>query len=108
MHRDFVSNRGLMLPRRMALQAIASLLGCAAVPNAVAAAAKSCKLTEGDIIGPYYRFGAPFQTKLAGPDEPGERLAISGKVYTSDCRGRLPNALVEVWQANQSGQYDTS
>lgn len=108
MHRDFISDRGLTLPRRMVLQGIASLLGCAAVPSAVAAAAKSCRLTERDIIGPYYRFGAPFQTKLAGPEEPGERLVISGKVYTSDCRGRLPNALVEVWQANQAGEYDTN
>jgi catechol 1,2-dioxygenase len=102
------ANQGLTLPRRMILQGVASLLGCAAVPSAVAAAAKSCRLTERDIIGPFYRFGAPFQTKLAGPNEPGERLVVSGKVYTADCRGRLPNALVEVWQANQSGQYDTN
>jgi hypothetical protein len=52
-------------------------------------------------------FGAPFETKLAGQNEPGERLIISGKVYGSDCRSYLPNTLIEVWQANNAGQYDT-
>jgi catechol 1,2-dioxygenase len=106
MNRDFVSIRALSLPRRMVLQGMASLIGCATTSSAFAAA-KSCKLTERDIIGPYYRFGAPFQTKLAGPNEPGERLIISGKVLSSDCRTRLPNTLIEIWQANKAGQYDT-
>ena len=107
MNGDFVSIRGLSLSRRMVLQGMASLLSCAVTPNAFAATAKSCKPTERDIIGPFYRFGAPFQTKLAGPNEPGERLIISGKVLSSDCRTRLPNTLIEIWQANKAGQYDT-
>jgi len=107
MNTDFILIHGMSLPRRMVLQGIASLFGCAATSNAIAAAARSCKLTERDIIGPYYRFGAPFQTKLAGPNEPGERLIISGKVLSSDCRTRLPNTLIEIWQANNAGQYDT-
>ena len=107
MNNDFVSVRGLSVPRRVVLQGLASVLGCAVTPSAFAAAAKSCRLTEPDIIGPFYRFGAPFQTQLAGPNEPGERLIISGKVYSSDCRSRLPNTLVEIWQANKAGAYDT-
>ena len=107
MNGDFVSIGGLSLPRRMVLQSIASLFSYAVTPSAFAATAKSCKLTERDIIGPFYRFGAPFQTKLAGPNEPGERLIISGKVYSSDCRSRLPNTLIEIWQANKAGLYDT-
>ena len=107
MNNDFVSVRGLPVPRRVVLQGLASVLGCAVTPSAFAAAAKSCRLTEPDIIGPFYRFGAPFQTQLAGPNEPGERLIISGKVYSSDCRSRLPNTLIEIWQANKAGAYDT-
>ena len=107
MNNDFVSVRGLSVPRRVVLQGLASVLGCAVTPSAFAAAAKSCRLTEPDIIGPFYRFGAPFQTQLAGPNEPGERLIISGKVYSSDCRSRLPNTLIEIWQANKAGAYDT-
>jgi catechol 1,2-dioxygenase len=102
MSNDFGSIRNLSLPRRLVLQGIASLLG-----GATSVAAESCRLTESDIIGPFYRFGAPFQTKLAGPDEPGERIVIAGKVYSSDCRSVLPNALIEVWQANKAGLYDT-
>jgi catechol 1,2-dioxygenase len=107
MNNDFVKVRGRWLPRRMVLQGVASLLGCAFAPDALYAAARSCALTTGDIIGPFYRFGAPFQTQLAGTDEPGERLIISGKVYSSDCRSYLANTLIEVWQANNAGQYDT-
>ncbi len=107
MNNDFVSILGISLPRRMVLQGVASLFGGAFAPSAFAAAANSCRLTECDIIGPYYRFGAPFQTKLAGPNEPGERLMISGKVYSSDCRSPLPNTLIEIWQANKAGLYDT-
>jgi catechol 1,2-dioxygenase len=107
MNNDFVSVHGLSVPRRVVLQGLASVLGCAVTPSAFAAAAKSCRLTEPDILGPFYRFGAPFQTQLAGPNEPGERLIISGKVYSSDCRSRLPNTLIEIWQANKAGAYDT-
>ncbi len=107
MNGDFISIWGLSLPRRMVLQGMASLLGCAVTPSAFAATAKSCKLTERDIIGPFYRFGAPYQTKLAGPNEPGERLMMTGTVYSSDCRSRLPNTLIEIWQANKAGLYDT-
>jgi catechol 1,2-dioxygenase len=107
MNNHFVSVRGLSVPRRVVLQGLASVLGCAVTPSAFAAAAKSCRLTEPDILGPFYRFGAPFQTQLAGPNEPGERLIISGKVYSSDCRSRLPNTLIEIWQANKAGAYDT-
>ena len=94
-------------PRRLFLQAGAALLGGAFLPNAIAAAAKSCRPTAQDIIGPFYRFGAPLQNKLLGADEPGERLVVAGTVYGSDCRTRLPNALIEVWQANHAGLYDT-
>ncbi|MEK8079873.1 dioxygenase family protein [Pseudomonas sp. XK-1] len=70
-------------------------------------AGQGCRTSVGDILGPYYRFGAPFLSKLAGPDEPGERLVVSGSVFSADCRTPIPNALVEVWQANGAGLYDT-
>jgi len=107
MNNDFVSISGKFLPRRMVLQGIASLFGGALAPGAFAAAENNCQLTESDILGPFYRFGAPFQTKLAGPNEPGERLLVNGTVYSSDCRSRLPNTLIEIWQANKAGVYDT-
>ena len=58
MNNDFVEIRGQSLPRRMVLQGVASLLGCAFAPDALYAA-QSCALTTSDILGPFYRFGAP-------------------------------------------------
>ena len=40
----------------------ASLLGCAVTPSAFTATAKSCKLTEHEIIGPFFGFECPDQT----------------------------------------------
>jgi catechol 1,2-dioxygenase len=107
MSNAFVPIVAVSVPRRMFLQGGAALLGGAFLPDAFAAATKACRLTAQDIIGPFYRFGAPFQTQLLGPDEPGQRLMVAGTVYGSDCRTRLPNALIEVWQANDAGLYDT-
>ena len=104
---DFVPILGVSMPRRMFLQGSTALLGGAILPDALAAATKTCRSTAQDIIGPFYRFGAPFQTRLLGPDEPGQRLIVAGTVYGSDCRTRLPNTLIEVWQANDAGLYDT-
>jgi hypothetical protein len=58
MNNDFVEVCGVSLPRRMALQGVASFLGCAFAPDALYAA-QSCALTTSDILGPFYRFGAP-------------------------------------------------
>lgn len=93
--------------RRRFLLGGAALISTAFVPDSLAAG-KACQSTVQDIIGPFYRFGAPFETKIAGSDEAGERLIISGTVYSADCRTAVPNALIEVWQANMSGLYDTN
>ncbi len=104
----------LAVSRRSFFQQGAMLLGGAlfaersAAAHATPGAPQGCRPTEPDILGPFYRFGAPFQSKLAGPAEPGERLIVSGTVYSSDCRTPLPGALIEVWQANQAGAYDTT
>jgi catechol 1,2-dioxygenase len=98
----------LAMSRRMFLHRSAIVLGGAFLAVRATATAQDCRPTESDIVGPFYRFGAPAQTKLAGPDEPGDRLMVSGTVYSSDCRTPLPRALIEVWQANQAGLYDTN
>lgn len=92
--------------RRLFLQRSALMLGGAAIGLPAIAVAKECRLTEREILGPMYNFGAPFQTKLIGDDEPGERLMLSGRVYSSDCQTPLPGTLIEIWQADHNGQYD--
>lgn len=96
------------ISRRNFLNAGAAVIGGALVIAPTSLARAACMVTEGDILGPYYRFGAPFQTRLAGPDEPGERLTVTGTVFSADCSTPVPGALIEVWQANTQGLYDTA
>jgi protocatechuate 3,4-dioxygenase beta subunit len=78
-------------------------LGLALLQSSGALAA--CRPTEEDQLGPYYQPGAPITTALAGPAEPGERLVIPGRVLgMPDCKP-LAGAIVDVWQANASGEY---
>src|SRR5262245_24868855 len=100
-------NRSLIFSRRAFLQGAAATISGAVLAGPAAAAAQECNLTPPDILGPFHRVGAPFQTSLGGPNEPGEKLIVSGTVYSSDCRTVLPRTLIEVWQANSAGQYDT-
>lgn len=69
------------------------------------AALTRCIPTADAARGPFYRAGAPFRTRLAGPDERGERLTISGQVLgLPDCRP-LPGAVLDVWHADARGLY---
>jgi hypothetical protein len=43
----------------------------------------------------------PVASCSVGPQSP------SSQGYGSDCRSCLPNTLIEVWQANNAGQYNT-
>ena len=67
--------------------------------------------TETDIIGPFYRFGAPLQTRLAraqrarGSADPDWYVLARGR---KSCQTPVPGALIEVWQANHAGMYDTA
>lgn len=64
-----------------------------------------CALTEDNIEGPYYRENAPWKTRLGEANEPGVPLRISGVVMDASCQP-IPDAIVDVWQANNKGSYD--
>jgi protocatechuate 3,4-dioxygenase beta subunit len=66
----------------------------------------NCKTTE-DILGPYYKAGAPFREDIRPDDSSGTPLIIEGKVFTN-CDVALADAIVEIWNANAEGAYDTS
>ena len=108
MRNDLKRVETLDTSRRMFLHGGAIILGGAILAKPAAAANLACRLTESEVLGPFYRFGAPFRTKLAGPGELGDRLVLTGTVFSADCRTPLPDALIEVWQANDSGVYDTN
>jgi catechol 1,2-dioxygenase len=108
MSRNLISKVTFDVSRRAFLHGGAVILGGALLARPAYAANPDCRPTQSDILGPFYRFGAPFQTRLAGPDEPGDRLVLTGTVFSSDCQTPLSGALIEVWQANKAGLYDTN
>ena len=107
MKKHKIQRKKFAISRRKFLHESGVVLGGTFLAGPAIATEGDCRLTEPDGLGPFYRFDAPFQTQLAGLDEPGDRLILSGTVFSTDCRTRLPGALVEVWQANSAGIYDT-
>ena len=71
-----------------------------------AALAQQCRVTPRDQLGPFYKSGAPAQAELCASGGGGtEKLLVSGRVLgMPDCKP-LAGALVEVWQADQRGDY---
>ena len=67
-----------------------------------------CELTSSDIEGPFYRDNPPYRAELVGEDEPGRPLVISGRVFAADCVTPLVGAVVDVWHADDAGDYDNS
>jgi catechol 1,2-dioxygenase len=62
--------------------------------------------TTTDILGPYYRPGAPLRRNLNPAAYPGEILHLSGTIYKEDGRTPASKSLIEIWQCNQEGFYD--
>src|SRR4051812_37399674 len=81
--------------------------GQAQVADGIAAAGNLLP-TSPDILGPFYKAGAPFREggRLAGPHD-GKPLILHGTVR--DTSGELIaglGAVLDVWQANGEGDYD--
>jgi catechol 1,2-dioxygenase len=64
--------------------------------------------TTTDILGPFYRPGAPFKTNLVQPGTKGETLHFSGTIIGKDGKSPVNGALVEIWHCNEDGVYDNT
>lgn len=63
------------------------------------------KPTPIEVLGPFFKKGAPSATNLRAPGDPGFPLRVSGKVVNT--RGeRVEGARVDMWQADHAGLYD--
>lgn len=62
--------------------------------------------TEDNILGPFFRPGAPYRAKVTPPLEAGTVLLIKGRVWGFDSKKPLPFANLDIWQANTQGRYD--
>lgn len=92
------------LDRRSLLNSLVGLSGLGLLWPA-RTLAQVCSPTRSDVLGPFYVANAPSRALLAGPDEPGDRLVVRGRVLGPDCRTPLRHALLDVWQADANGQY---
>jgi len=63
------------------------------------------KPTPPNDLGPFYKPQAPHAHRLSRPDDPGLPLSVSGTVFDVNAEA-LPNAKLEVWQADPFGRYD--
>jgi protocatechuate 3,4-dioxygenase beta subunit len=64
--------------------------------------------TTTDILGPFYRPGAPVRSLLLSAGTKGEVLHFSGIVYKKDGKTPMSNAMVEIWHCNENGEYDNT
>ncbi len=64
------------------------------------------KPTEENILGPYFREGAPYRAKATPPLAKGITLVIRGRVWGFDTKKPLVNAVLDIWQADADGRYD--
>ena len=70
------------------------------------AEAQAHKPTSAEVLGPFFRKGAPNQSQLRAPGDPGFGLKVSGQVM--NIKGQLiEGAKVDLWHADHVGRYDT-
>ena len=62
--------------------------------------------TTSDILGPFYRPGAPMRTNFLQENETGQVVILSGVVKHEDCKTFLNNVTIELWHCNPDGVYD--
>ncbi|HLL60425.1 MAG TPA: hypothetical protein VK338_01800 [Candidatus Nitrosocosmicus sp.] len=66
---------------------------------------KNCIPTFLDGGGPYYKPNSPFREKIVPDKNNGEKLIVKGKVLQNDCKTPVANAVIDLWQANETGNY---
>ena len=64
------------------------------------------KPTEDNILGPYFREGAPFRAKVTPPLIKGIPMLIRGRAWGFDTKKPLGHAMLDIWQADSDGRYD--
>jgi protocatechuate 3,4-dioxygenase beta subunit len=64
--------------------------------------------TTTDILGPFYRPGAPIKTDLVQAQTKGQILHFSGTVFGKDGKSPVNGALIEIWHCNEHGVYDNT
>jgi len=70
------------------------------------AAAQVRQPTSPEVLGPFFRKGAPDNRVLRAPGDPGFPLKVVGRVVNT--KGQLvEGAKIDLWHADHTGRYDT-
>lgn len=64
--------------------------------------------TTTDILGPFYRPGAPLRTNLRLTGSKGIPIVLKGKIFKEDGKTPINNALVEIWHCDETEMYDNT
>lgn len=104
--RQFLKNSSLAALSLLIIPKLSKAAAPAPVPPA------ACDPTTLDYYGegPFYTANPPTisNAQLADQNEAGTRLVITGRVRNLDCNEFLPNCVVDVWHANDAGEYDNT
>ena len=93
------------MKRRQALKSFISASVLPFLPFRNLFATDEC-ITTNDILGPYFIEGAPNIYNIAPTISEVPRLFITGTIYAKDCVTPIPNAIIDIWQANNNGAYE--
>jgi protocatechuate 3,4-dioxygenase beta subunit len=64
--------------------------------------------TTTDILGPFYRPGAPMRTNLRLPNSNGSPIVLKGNIFREDGKTPIADALVEIWHCDEHEVYDNA
>jgi catechol 1,2-dioxygenase len=64
--------------------------------------------TTTDILGPFYRPGAPLRNNLRLPGSNGAPIVLKGIIYKEDGKTPINNAFVEIWHCDEHEVYDNA
>jgi protocatechuate 3,4-dioxygenase beta subunit len=67
--------------------------------------ANAHKPTSTEVLGPFFRKGAPNNTTLRAPGDPGFPLRVTGKVVNTKGQ-KVHGVKIDMWQADHKGLYD--
>lgn len=64
--------------------------------------------TTTDILGPFYRPGAPLKSNLVLPYAKGTPIVLKGSIFKENGKTPVNNALVEIWHCDENEVYDNA
>lgn len=108
-----MSHRVIAISRRVVLGAAAAAFGLTDQAFTQARLNPTPSCDDGDdptppqTAGPFFKPRSPRRSSLIEPGMSGTRLLLSGTVTTRSCRP-VPQALIDLWQANAKGIYDNA